>query len=156
MFIKLSIILAIFLCPFFCLRQASSGCKSNIRCHNTGSGQYFCGPYQISWAYWADAGKPGSNGFSNDFENCLVDRNCAEAAVRGYMSKYGNVDCIGPNDIPDSEISCFDYAAIHKLSYLSTGAFKAKIEQEMVLNLTSKDNDDLKNYHPSYFLTIQL
>lgn len=29
--------------------QASSGCKPNIRCHNTGNGQYFCGPYQISW-----------------------------------------------------------------------------------------------------------
>lgn len=43
--------------------------------------------FDICRAYWADAGKPGSTGFSNDFENCLIDKNCAEAAVRGYMAK---------------------------------------------------------------------
>lgn len=91
-----------------CICEASSGCKPNIRCHNTGNGQYFCGPYQISWAYWADAGKPGSTGFSNDFENCLIDKNCAEAAVRGYMAKWG-ADCDG-----NGQVDCFDYAAIHK------------------------------------------
>ncbi|KAJ6224487.1 hypothetical protein RDWZM_003032 [Blomia tropicalis] len=91
-----------------CMCHASSGCKAAIRCHNSGNGQYFCGPYQISWAYWADAGKPGYTGFSNDFENCLIDKNCAEATVRGYMAKWAN-DCNN-----DGKVDCLDYAAIHK------------------------------------------
>lgn len=98
------------LVSIFRFGQASSGCKTNIRCHNTGAGQYYCGPYQVSWAYWADAGKPGYTGFSNDFENCLVERNCAEATVRGYMAKWA-ADCNG-----DGRIDCLDYAAIHKVS----------------------------------------
>lgn len=93
-----------------CICQASSGCKKNIQCHNSGNGQYYCGPYQISWAYWADAGKPGDAGFANDFEQCLVKKSCSEAAVRGYMKKYGN-DCNG-----DGHVDCLDYAAIHKVS----------------------------------------
>lgn len=79
-----------------------------MRCHNTGTGQYFCGPYQISWAYWADGGKPGNSGYANDFENCLVDKACAEQAILGYMAKWGS-DCN-----KDGQIDCLDYAAIHQ------------------------------------------
>ena len=60
-------------------------------------------------SYWADAGKPGNNGGSNDFEYCLNDKNCAEVAVRGYMSKWKR-DCNN-----DGVIDCLDFAAIHKV-----------------------------------------
>lgn len=95
-----------------CICQASSGCKQNIQCHNNGNGQYYCGPYQISWAYWSDAGKPGDAGFANDFEQCLVKKSCSEATIRGYMKKYAN-DCNG-----DGHVDCLDYAAIHKVSVI--------------------------------------
>ncbi|KAI7685364.1 Lysozyme 3 [Sarcoptes scabiei] len=91
-----------------CMCLASSGCKPNIKCHNVANGGYFCGPYQISWAYWADAGKPGDAGFANDFETCLNKKSCAESTVRGYMAKWGN-DCNA-----DGRVDCFDFAAIHK------------------------------------------
>lgn len=38
-----------------CLCQASTGCNLTIPC--TSGHQYLCGPFLISWAYWADAGK---------------------------------------------------------------------------------------------------
>lgn len=38
-----------------CLCQASSGCNLTTPC--TTGHQYLCGPFLISWAYWADAGK---------------------------------------------------------------------------------------------------
>ncbi|XP_054154180.1 uncharacterized protein LOC128952764 [Oppia nitens] len=91
-----------------CICKASSGCKLNTKCHNSGPNAYFCGPYQISWAYWSDAGKPGNTGHSNDFENCLNDKLCAEVAVKGYMSKW-QTDCNN-----DGVIDCLDFAAIHK------------------------------------------
>ena len=59
--------------------------------------------------YWSDAGKPGNTGRSDDFEHCLNDRNCAEVAVRGYMSKWKK-DCNN-----DGVIDCLDFAAIHKV-----------------------------------------
>ncbi|CAG2108311.1 unnamed protein product, partial [Medioppia subpectinata] len=91
-----------------CICKASSGCKLNTKCHNSGTNAYFCGPYQISWAYWSDAGKPGNTGRSDDFEHCLNDKNCAEVTVRGYMSKWAT-DCNN-----DGVVDCLDFAAIHK------------------------------------------
>ena len=38
-----------------CLCQASTGCNMTMPCTN--GQQYLCGPFLISWAYWADAGK---------------------------------------------------------------------------------------------------
>ena len=38
-----------------CMCQASTGCNTTIGC--TGGSQYLCGPFLISWAYWADGGK---------------------------------------------------------------------------------------------------
>ncbi len=89
--------------------KASSGCDLRTKCHNSGPNAYFCGPYQISWAYWADAGKPGNTGHSQDFEYCLNNKHCAEVAVRGYMTKWQK-DCNN-----DGTIDCLDYAAIHKV-----------------------------------------
>ncbi|XP_074595709.1 uncharacterized protein LOC141850866 isoform X2 [Brevipalpus obovatus] len=91
-----------------CICQASSGCDLSKKCHNAGGGAYFCGPYQISWSYWSDGNKPGYRGGPHDFENCLNDKQCAEQAVIGYMSKWAR-DC---ND--DGIVNCADYAAIHK------------------------------------------
>lgn len=64
----------------------------------------FCGPYLISWAYWADGGKPGA-----DYVTCANNKICAEHAIQGYMNKWKR-DCNG-----DGIIDCNDYAAIHKL-----------------------------------------
>ena len=38
-----------------CLCQASTKCNLTVPC--TSGPQYLCGPFLISWAYWADAGK---------------------------------------------------------------------------------------------------
>merc|ERR1711928_3484 len=38
-----------------CLCQASTGCNMTMSC--TGGSQYLCGPFLISWPYWADGGK---------------------------------------------------------------------------------------------------
>lgn len=69
-------------------KKASSGCDLSKKCQNAAGGAYFCGPYQISWSYWSDGNKPGFNGGPHDFENCLNNKQCAEQAVTGYMSKY--------------------------------------------------------------------
>ncbi|CAL1261989.1 unnamed protein product [Larinioides sclopetarius] len=94
---------------FNCLCKASSECDENMECQREGPGQYHCGPYLISYAYWKDGGKPGENSDDPlDFEKCVRSRPCAEAAIRGYMYKYAN-DC---DD--DMDIDCYDWARIHK------------------------------------------
>nr|CAH0099702.1 unnamed protein product [Daphnia galeata] len=94
-----------------CLCQASTGCNMTIPC-TTGQ-QYLCGPFLISWAYWADAGKfvlanddPERKGA---FEACVQDAVCAGETVRGYMAKFAQ-DCNG-----DGVINCDDYAHLHIL-----------------------------------------
>lgn len=91
-----------------CICFASTECK-HVGCNVAGPEQYFCGPYLISWAYWADAGKIGSGG-SNPFgfEACLNNDACAASTVQGYMNKYTR-DCDG-----DGVVTCNDYARIHK------------------------------------------
>ncbi|RWS30551.1 Destabilase-like protein [Leptotrombidium deliense] len=91
-----------------CICYASTGCDLNKQCHNAGPGAYFCGPFQISWAYWSDGGKPGDAGGAHDFEKCLNVKECAEQTVIGYMRKW-KTDCNN-----DGVIDCLDYAAIHK------------------------------------------
>ncbi|XP_042901850.1 lysozyme [Parasteatoda tepidariorum] len=94
---------------FDCLCEAASECDEAAECFNKGPGQYLCGPYHISYEYWKDSGKPGENPDDPlDFEKCLNSRPCAEAAIKGYMQKWGN-DCDG-----DMKIDCFDWARIHK------------------------------------------
>ena len=91
-----------------CICQASTGCDLSKKCQNSGPSSYFCGPYQISWSYWSDGGRPGDQGGPHDFETCLNDKSCAEQAIYGYMNKWAR-DCNG-----DGVIDCADYAAIHK------------------------------------------
>lgn len=40
-----------------CMCEAASGCNTTVGC--TGD---VCGPFRITWAYWADAGKPTLSG----------------------------------------------------------------------------------------------
>lgn len=89
-----------------CICQAVSGCKQGLQCEGD-----TCGLFRITWAYWADAGKP-TNGLAPDhpdaFRTCVVDPHCAAEAVQGYMRKFGQ-DCNG-----DGVINCYDHMAIHK------------------------------------------
>ncbi|XP_037973282.2 invertebrate-type lysozyme 3 isoform X1 [Plutella xylostella] len=90
-----------------CMCQAISGCKLGLQCEGE-----TCGLFRITWAYWADAGKPTINGQSTDdptaYKNCAVDPACAAQTVQGYMSRFGQ-DCNG-----DGVINCYDHMAIHK------------------------------------------
>ncbi|XP_049850555.1 invertebrate-type lysozyme 3-like [Schistocerca gregaria] len=91
-----------------CICEAASGCDVNSGCNGD-----VCGPFKITWAFWADAGKPvisGDNANSDGaYVRCSSDVYCAASAVGAYMSKYAT-DCNG-----DGQIDCFDYAAIHRL-----------------------------------------
>lgn len=54
-----------------------------------------CGPFRITWAYWADSGKPTIGGESPEsataYGNCAKDTYCSALAVQGYMSKFQQV-----------------------------------------------------------------
>ncbi|XP_076327795.1 lysozyme 2-like [Tachypleus tridentatus] len=92
-----------------CLCEASSGCDFSAQCHSSEDGNYFCGAYMITYAYWKEGGSPGYDPSNpHDFEVCLKDRKCAEEAVVGYMEKWKN-DCDN-----DGKITCKDFARIHK------------------------------------------
>ncbi|CAH0589192.1 unnamed protein product [Chrysodeixis includens] len=90
-----------------CICQATSGCKQGLTCEGDA-----CGLFRITWAYWADAGKPTIGRQSPDdpdaYPNCTNDPYCAALAVQGYMRKFAQ-DCNG-----DGQINCYDYMAIHK------------------------------------------
>ncbi|KAI4457188.1 destabilase-related [Holotrichia oblita] len=91
-----------------CICEGISGCNVTSTCQGE-----VCGPFRITWPYWADAGKPTVNneGPSSDtaYKNCALDTFCSALAVQGYMQKYQQ-DCNN-----DGKIDCDDYAAIHKL-----------------------------------------
>ncbi|XP_003742436.1 lysozyme [Galendromus occidentalis] len=82
-----------------CICYASTKCDPKAQCNA------YCGPFQISDAYWIDAGKPGS---SIGFAQCAQDRACAEETVIQYMNKWGT-DCDN-----DGAVTCADYARMHK------------------------------------------
>ncbi|GFS88992.1 uncharacterized protein NPIL_473281 [Nephila pilipes] len=99
-----------------CICQASTSCNMTLKCHNKGTHGYFCGPYWISWAYWYDAGRHGNTGKPEDFETCLIDKECSEKTIRGYMLRYGR-DCDG-----SGTIDCADFARIHKMGFKQCGS----------------------------------
>ncbi|KAH0556466.1 hypothetical protein KQX54_000343 [Cotesia glomerata] len=51
-----------------------------------------CGPFRITWGYWADGGKPTLNNESPNAEGawtrCVNDPFCAANAVQGYMDRF--------------------------------------------------------------------
>ncbi|XP_072944841.1 lysozyme-like [Epargyreus clarus] len=103
-----------------CICQAVSGCDLSLRCEGDR-----CGPLQITWAYWADAGKCTPPGVSPDspeaYSSCTNDPRCAALTVQGYMRKFAQ-DCNG-----DGVVDCYDYMAIHKLGgYGCTGQLPSK------------------------------
>jgi len=94
-----------------CICEASSGCNLTVGC--SAGGGYYCGPFYLSWAYWADAGKFVLRGHDPEqkgaFEACANDPYCAAITVRSYMKKFQK-DCNN-----DGHIECEDFARIHKL-----------------------------------------
>lgn len=88
-----------------CIRNVSSSLGVDVtkRCEG-----YYCGPYQISYTYWAEAGKPGTNQGLRDYGKCARDKSCAEQTVRAYFKKFKR-DCN-----KDGLIDCQDMAALHK------------------------------------------
>ncbi|XP_042241677.1 lysozyme-like isoform X3 [Homarus americanus] len=115
-----------------CLCEASTRCNASAGCTTPYPGGYFCGAFLLSWAFWADAGKPV---IKNDdpekkgaFENCAFDLPCAAKAVRQYMKKF-SADCNG-----DGEVTCIDFVRIHKYGVSGcrsplVGAFKTQYEE---------------------------
>lgn len=127
MFQKMSLLLGVFVCflaftgiyaqeagsPLVskvclgCICEAASGCNTTIGCNGD-----VCGPFRITWAYWADAGKPTLNNEANTndgaYPRCVNDAFCASRAVQGYMTKFGR-DCNG-----DGVINCDDFIRIHR------------------------------------------
>ncbi|KAG9509297.1 Lysozyme 2 [Fragariocoptes setiger] len=119
-----------------CLACICESTSSNCYANNSASKcqSYYCGPYQLSYVYWADAGAANvahnpranpdgpaflddtdidstSNGASmtpTNFESCALDRQCAARTVRRYFMKYLK-DCDG-----DSRITCNDMASVHR------------------------------------------
>ncbi|KAF2881208.1 hypothetical protein ILUMI_24973 [Ignelater luminosus] len=91
-----------------CICEAISGCNVTRGCVGD-----ICGPFSITWGYWADGGKPTSKQQSPEeptaYGNCANDPYCGAIAVQGYMQKFQQ-DCTG-----DGNIDCDDFAAIHAL-----------------------------------------
>lgn len=77
-----------------CICEAISGCNQTLTC-----GGDVCGLFRITWAYWADAGKPTVDGESPDgqtaYGNCANQPACAARTVQGYMARFGQVSKIG-------------------------------------------------------------
>ncbi|XP_030563480.1 lysozyme-like [Drosophila novamexicana] len=91
-----------------CICEAISGCNQTRYCADG-----VCGPFRITWAYWADGGKLTLNNESPQseeaFANCVNDPYCAANTIQNYMTKFGQ-DCNG-----DGVVDCYDYASIHIL-----------------------------------------
>lgn len=105
-----------------CICEAASGCNVTIGCDET-----VCGPFRITWNYWADAGKPTLSGGPNEkadgYAQCVNDANCAARTVQGYMTKFSQ-DCNG-----DGNINCDDFLRIHRLGgYGCSGPLNTKYE----------------------------
>ncbi|XP_071539968.1 lysozyme 2-like isoform X2 [Panulirus ornatus] len=93
-----------------CICHASTGCNRNEQCHHSNS--YFCGPFLISYNYWATAGRPLNTYTNADtrgaFEDCVLNLDCASKTINLFMEKEGK-DCDG-----DGQLTCEDYVRIHK------------------------------------------
>ncbi|CAD1480226.1 unnamed protein product, partial [Heterotrigona itama] len=119
-----------------CICEAASGCNVTIGCDES-----VCGPFRITWGYWADAGKPALNDNANENEmckdsriietpvfhsayaQCVNDPYCAARTVQGYMAKFAQ-DCNG-----DGNVNCDDFLRIHRFGgYGCTGRLNSKYE----------------------------
>jgi len=116
-----------------CLCYAASKCNLNQHCSGT-----VCGPFLISWAYWADGGKQGG-----DYVTCSRNKACSESTVQGYMNKWQQ-DCNG-----DGVIDCVDFAMIHQLgpyactaTAITSGTFWSELDLCLNPTLDSRSNLD--------------
>ncbi|XP_012270123.1 lysozyme-like [Orussus abietinus] len=105
-----------------CICEAASGCNTTLGCNGE-----VCGPFRITWGYWADGGKPTLNDEPNSAEGaysrCVNEPFCAARAIEGYMNKFGQ-DCNG-----DGVINCDDFVRIHRLGgYGCSGGLDVKYE----------------------------
>ncbi|KAK0179466.1 hypothetical protein PV327_005216 [Microctonus hyperodae] len=93
---------------FGCICEASSHCDLKAGCRGD-----VCGPFSITWGYWADGGKPTLNNEKPDapsaYANCVNDVGCAARTVQGYIDRYAQ-DCNG-----DGVMNCDDYVRLHRL-----------------------------------------
>ncbi|XP_064117367.1 lysozyme-like isoform X2 [Macrobrachium nipponense] len=102
-----------------CICEASSGCNTNVGCSRPYYGDYSCGPFGISWRYWADAGSPKQGrdlehqNSESDFENCVEDPFCAIRTVENYIKKFKEGD--GRDCNRDGTVNCYDYIQMHIL-----------------------------------------
>jgi hypothetical protein len=98
-----------------CICEASSNCDFSVGC-----GADTCGPYGVTWGYWNDALRPvldqDSPVADGAYARCANDGQCAARAVQNYMLRYGH-DCNG-----DEEVTCYDFAAIHRSGSNNCGA----------------------------------
>ncbi|XP_055905910.1 invertebrate-type lysozyme 3-like [Eupeodes corollae] len=112
-----------------CICEATSDCDLTKRCTK---GNDVCGIFQLTWAYWHDAGQLTVNNESTEnqsaFPNCANDPICAVNTVLNYMQIFAQ-DCNG-----DGQINCYDYASIHKLGGYGckggiSGSYATKLDQ---------------------------
>lgn len=132
-----------------CIRNVTAmmGIDTSKRCEG-----YYCGQYQISYTYWAEAGKPGNNQSSKDFERCARDRTCAEQAVKAYFKKFKR-DCNN-----DGLIDCHDMAALHKAGPTACSAdwfYKSRYWQAFNKTLCVTDRDAVFSKEPAELLDDQ-
>lgn len=76
-----------------CICQAISDCNTNAKCDGS-----TCGLFRITWAYWADSGKPTQDGQGPEdqdaYPNCVNEPYCAARSVQGYMNRFAKVNTI--------------------------------------------------------------
>lgn len=88
-----------------CIRNTTNQLNGDVtrRCEG-----YYCGPLQLSYTYWAEAGKPGNKDGIREFEKCAKELSCAEQTVKLYFKRFKR-DCNN-----DGQIDCLDMSALHK------------------------------------------
>ncbi|KAJ9600271.1 hypothetical protein L9F63_009447 [Diploptera punctata] len=110
-----------------CICYATSGCDVTGGCSD-----YTCGPYGITWEYWADAARPvmaSDNPFIDGaYVRCTSNKECSERTLQNYMLRYGR-DCNG-----DGTSSCYDFAAVHRAG---ADTCTGPLDQEYLNKLTS-------------------
>jgi len=68
---------------FKAIRKAETGGQPNEGVGAIGDGGRSIGPYQISFAYWQDAGMPYGS-----WTDCLTNKEYSEEVMRRYWKKY--------------------------------------------------------------------
>ncbi|PSN44787.1 hypothetical protein C0J52_05568 [Blattella germanica] len=90
-----------------CICYATSNCDLSGGCSEDA-----CGPYGITWEYWSDAARPVLPFIDGAYVKCTNNKECAERTLQNYMLR----DCNS-----DSKITCYDFAAVHRLGGDSCG-----------------------------------